>query len=65
MCRQRLAGQVYGRATEGLFGEGELVAVALGEPPQTAHGLGGDLRADAIARQYGDVRLHGRLRCDS
>ena len=43
--------------------ERELVAAALRDGLQAAHGLGDDLRPDAVAGQHGDARLHCLCRC--
>ncbi len=55
---QRLSRQIDRDPAEGLLLKRELVAEAPGHGVQTAHALGGDLRADAIATQNGDGRLH-------
>ncbi len=56
--RQRLLARVHGRGPDRRFDELEVVAEARRDRGERAHGLGRDFRADAVAGQDGDARLH-------
>ena len=55
--RQRLAGRVDGGASEERGFESKGMAEALRDRAERPHGLGGDLAADAVAREDGDQSL--------
>ena len=55
---QRVAVRVDRAAADRVLTEFEIVTLERGDVTQHADRGGGDFRTDAIARQYGDARLH-------
>jgi hypothetical protein len=62
-CGQRIAVVLDGDAAEIARIEAEGVTEQCGDPLQRTHAFARDFRTDAIAGQYGDVRLHRAMRC--